>query len=127
MNKRPVSVIILGCLFILIGAGGMAAHLASDHASSLRKDELIGIVLVQMTALVGGAFLLFRANWARWLLAAWMAFHIGISFLHSAREVIVHVVLFSILGYFLFRPATTAYFRPGTLPLQPDDDKTMPL
>jgi hypothetical protein len=44
-------------------------------------------------AVVGGAFLLRGLNWARWLCAAWMGFHIILSMMHSVSELAVHCLI----------------------------------
>lgn len=117
MSKRPLSIAIIGWLFIVVGVVTLGHHLVADHYAEANvqgaaSNELIWSCAVQFLGLVGGVFLLRRANWARWLLAAWMAFHIVLSFLNSAREVIVHTLLFGVIGYFLFRRQAADYFHP---------------
>jgi hypothetical protein len=56
------------------------------------------------------AGLLYRYNWARWLLVVWMAFHIVLSALHSLAEVLIHCVLFTAILYLLFRRQSEPYF-----------------
>ncbi len=51
------------------------------------------------------------SNWARWLALAWIAFRVFLSFLHSWQEVLVHCLLFVVIGYVLFSPEARAYFR----------------
>ncbi len=118
MSKRPLSITALGWLFIVVGAGSLIHHLAEFKAHPQAESALPLIVLVQSLALLGGVFLLFGQNWARWLLATWMAFHVVISASHALHPLLVHLVLFGIIGYFLFRPAASAYFR-GTRPEPP--------
>jgi hypothetical protein len=63
-------------------------------------------------------------NWARWLLAVWMAYHVVLSILHSPVELMMHVLLFGVMGYFLFRPQASAYFRgrSAELPQVPNEN-----
>jgi hypothetical protein len=50
-------------------------------------------------------------NWARWLLLAWLVFHVIVSAFHSPEEVAAHVVLLLLFAYFVFRPPASNYFR----------------
>jgi hypothetical protein len=109
--KRPLTILILGCLYIATGALGIAFHLDDFRSPRLVQDGLIWIALVRLTAVVCGAFMLRGANWARWLAVAWMAFHVVVGFLHSVREAVVHAVIFVVIAYLLFRPEARAYFR----------------
>jgi hypothetical protein len=119
MKKRPLSITIIGWISILIGAGGLIHHgwealeavRHSDAKNPAGLDEWVMILVVQLLALVGGVFLLRGRNFARWLLVAWMGFHVGISAMHSIHEMLVHSVFFIVLVYFLFAPKACAYFR----------------
>src|SRR5262245_39204284 len=120
MPRRPLSIAVIAWLFIAVGACGLAFLLwpfvAPDSARRMaglevpRPDELWPIAISEAVALVSGAFMLRGANWARWLLVAWMVFHVGLSFLHSPVKVLTHLVLFSAIGWFLFRPKAASYF-----------------
>ena len=109
--KRPLTILILGCVYIATGALGIAFHLDDFRSPRLITDGLIWIALVRLAAVVCGAFMLRGANWARWLALAWMAFHVVVGALHSVREVVVHVVFFVAIVYLLFLPEARAYFR----------------
>jgi hypothetical protein len=50
-------------------------------------------------------------NWARWLLLAWIAYHVALSAFHSLSGVVTHALLFMVIAYFLFRPQVSEYFR----------------
>lgn len=69
------------------------------------------VTLIRVLAIVAGAFTLRGRNWARWLLSAWIAFHVGIGYLHSWQQFIVHGLLFLVIVYFLFRRRSAACFR----------------
>ncbi len=69
--------------------------------------------VVRLAGIVSGIFMLYGYNWARWLLVAWIAFHIVISALHSVPELLMHVVIFSVILFFLFRRPASAYFLAG--------------
>ena len=93
----------------MTGGVGLVYHtFASQHPFS---GELIWIVLVRLLAIVAGAFLLRGHNWARWLLIAWMAYHVALSAFHSPLELVVHVVFLVAIAWLLFRPDASAYFR----------------
>ena len=105
--KRPLAVTLIACLFIVAGLVGLVYHLWDrplDH-------WIVLISLVRILAVVGGVFLLTGKNWARWLLLAWLAFHVVVSAFHSLSEFIPHVVLLVTLGYFLLGPPTSKYFQ----------------
>lgn len=111
MTHRPPSILAIGLLFIAAGSIGCAYHLAELHSRSQLDYELVAILLIRLAAVLGGAILLSGANWARWLLAAWMAYHLVLSAMHSPSQFAVHTLLFGTIAYFLFRPRATAYFR----------------
>jgi hypothetical protein len=101
-GSRPRSITVIGWIFIAIGAVGIVRDGLALRASPL--GELGPALASGLLALVGGAGLLRGAGWARWLLVAWMGFHIVLSALHSAERLVVHIVLFAPILYFLFRP-----------------------
>lgn len=111
MNQRPLSITIISWLFIAIGTLGVVYHASEFNLQHPFENEVLLACSVRLLAIIGGAFMLRGCNWARWLLALWMAYHIGLSALHSAAEVGMHLLLFGIIGYFLFRPQASAYFR----------------
>jgi chromate transport protein ChrA len=105
--KRPLPVTILGCLFIVVGLAGFVYHLSErpfDH-------WIVLISIVRIIAVVGGVFLLMGRNWARWLLLAWLAFHVVVSAFHSLPESVAHIVLLMVIGYALLRPPASTYFQ----------------
>ena len=110
--KRPRSIIVIGLLFILLGALTFI-HAAWDlvnteqRLTNLQRHWMI--YLSAGAAIVGGAFLLKGQSWARWLLVAWMAFHIVVGALNGIVPLLTHVVIFSVMGYFLFRRPVSSY------------------
>jgi hypothetical protein len=104
--KRPFSVTILGCLFIVAGLIGLVYHLSErplDH-------WIILISCIRLIAVVGGVFLLKGQGWARWLLLAWLAFHAGVSAFHSLSESMAHLALLIIVSFVFFTPPASQYF-----------------
>lgn len=116
MNKRPLALTIIGWLFIVTGGIGLVYHVTEidlQHQFPVHQEPFdwpMWICFVRFLAVLGGVFLLKGFNWARWLLVAWMAFHIVISALHSLSELMVHSLLFGVILYFIFRPRSAAYF-----------------
>lgn len=108
--KRPWPVTILGLLFIAAGLVGLFYHLSQEKVSW----ELALISLLRLLAVIGGTFLLFGRNWARWLAVIWLAMHVVISAFHSAEQMAAHAVLLAIVVYFLFRDRSANYFRPAS-------------
>lgn len=109
MNKRPLSVTLISCLFIGAGTMGIIYH-AAELNEAASNPEMIGVLTVRLLAIVGGIFVLLRANWARWLLMAWIISHVIISFFHTPAEVIMHIVVTVIAGAALFNTKANAYF-----------------
>ena len=119
--NRPVSITVISCVCIAVGTIALAAGLLSPGGADspgtvtdvkpLRLGEL-GLVLgVRALLVVGGAFLLRDRNWARWLLVVWLGYHVVLGALHSLFGFTIHILLFAIVTYFLFRPLASAYFR----------------
>lgn len=107
MPSRPFQVAVLGWLFIAVGIVSTAWHLWKGTLDRW----MVLIVLVGAIAVVAGVFLLRGARWARWLLLAWLAFHVGVSALNSLSAALPHVALLLIVGYVLLGPPTSEYFR----------------
>ncbi len=113
MNKRPLSVIVIGCIFIAAGVIGFAYHVTEFKTIHPFPYEIVWGSFVRLLAILGGVFVLRRHDWARWLLLVWIAFHVILSAFHSLSELIVHGLLFAVVAYVLLRPRASAYFRGG--------------
>jgi len=111
MNKRPLSVAIISCLFIVAGGVGFAYHLTEFKAGHPFQYDVVWVCLVRLLAILSGVFMLRGRSWARWLLLVWIAFHVILSATHALFEFIVHALLLAVVAYFLFRPQASAYFR----------------
>lgn len=107
--KRPYEVTVAGWLFVVVGTLNTAWHL---WKGALDVWMLLILVLT-VSAIVAGVFLLRGARWARWLALAWVAFHVGVSALNSVSEVLPHVVLLLVVGYVLLGPPTSQYYQRG--------------
>lgn len=109
MNKRPLSVTVIGCIFIAAGVVGFAHHVTEFRTQ--RSFELVWVCLLRLLAILGGVFVLRGRNWARWLCLAWIGYHVALSAFHTMSELVMHAVLFGVFTYILFRPRAAAYFR----------------
>jgi hypothetical protein len=109
VNRRPLPVTIIAWLFIVAGTIGLAYHLTDQSGSP--DIERVLVLVIRILAIAGGIFLLRGAGWARWVLLAWVAYHVVLSFLHSVSEIIMHTLLLLIVAFFLTRPNVTAWFR----------------
>ena len=105
-NKRPLSVTIIGFVYIAVGVVGLAYH-----AREAFQYPGPWIVLVRFLAIVSGVFMLRGHNWARWLAVAWIAFHVILSAFNSLPEFAMHAVFCAVIAWLLFRPQSARYFR----------------
>ncbi len=121
-QTRPLSITIISWIFIgfcsvavlgglLPAADDAAAQRAAEYAASHPLESGIIHQAVRGTAILCGVFMLYGHNWARWLLTVWVGFHILVAWWHSPLAVVIHVLLFVMVVYFLFRPAASEYFR----------------
>lgn len=104
-SKRPVSVLVIACLYIAVGAVGFVAHF-----HDFRQADFFWIELTELLAVLAGVFMFLRHNWARWLAVAWMAFHVAISF-PVIQQIAIHSFFLAVIAWLLFRPAARTYFR----------------
>jgi hypothetical protein len=104
--KRPFPVTVLGWLFIVVGLISAIYHLGESPL----ERWTVPVSAVGIIAIVGGVSLLRGTRWARWLLLAWLAVHVGVSALNSLSSALAHLVLLLVVGYFLLGPPTSQYF-----------------
>ena len=112
VQRRPVSIIVISFLFILLGALTLINAAWDTVSTDQRLADLQHhwmIYLSAVAAIAGGVFLFKGQRWARWLLVAWMAFHIVVGALHGIGPLLTHVVIFSVILYFLFRRPASSY------------------
>ena len=107
--KRPLSITIVGWLFVAVGVVGFVYH-SSEFKTPLEL-EFVGVLFVRLLAIVGGVYLLRGRNWARWLLVIWLGYHVVLSAFHTLGQMVTHFILLGVIGYFLFRRKATDYFR----------------
>jgi hypothetical protein len=112
--NRPVpSVVAVGVLFLVLGVldlyRGIAPLLGSTRGARLASDDM-QVLAIGIVALVGGAYVIRCRNWARWLLALWMALHVVIS-VGQPMKLAAHLLIFGFIAFLLFRPQASACFR----------------
>lgn len=110
-DKRPLSVMILACVYIGVGAIGFVYHFIEFLSRNAFQYDVIEIELTELLAIVSGAFMLRGHNWARWVALAWMAFHVILSAFHAFPEFAIHCLFCALIAWFLFRPDAGRYFR----------------
>ena len=113
MTKRPLSVTIIGWLFIVVGTVGLVYHAKEFKTGGPFQYELVLVCLIRLLAIVCGLFVISGRNWARWGLLVWIAYHVVLSAFHSLSEFVMHGLLFVVVAWFLLRPRASAYLRAG--------------
>ena len=112
VRPRIRSVLVVGVLFLILGAldlwRGLAPLFASAPHWHMAADD-VEVLAIGIAAIVGGIYVLRGANWARWLLAAWMALHVVIS-IGQPSALVAHLVIFGFVAWLLFRSGAAAHF-----------------
>ncbi len=112
LRKPPLSIAIVGALFLALAAldlyRGLAPLFGAGH---LAGDDLL-VLAIGVAAAVGAVFVYLGHEWARWLLAAWMALHVAIS-VGDASKLVMHAVIFGLIAFLLFRPPVREHFHPS--------------
>lgn len=119
MNPRPRAVTVIGWLYLAAGLVGFSYHFTSLNPTDPFANDAVWILSVRLLAVVAGAFLLRGHNWARWLVLAWMAWHVYLGARHELASLVMHGLLLAVLAWFLFRPNARTYFRPAATPVGP--------
>jgi hypothetical protein len=109
--KRPVTVLIIGCLFIVAGTVGLAYHLRDLNVHSAFSNDAVWVLLLRLLAIVAGILVLRGSNAGRWLLILWISYHVVLSYFHTLSEMIVHIILLAVVVYALFHRKVTPFFR----------------
>ncbi len=115
MRKPPPTIAVVSALFLAVGCLDLYRGLAPLLAAGRLHSDDIMVLAIGVAAVVGAAFALLGRSWARWLLAAWAALHVAIS-LGDVRQLVGHVLIFSVLLFFLFRPGARQHFQGAAAP-----------
>lgn len=115
MKARPLLITLIAWLFTIFGSiallSGLLPLAGANTAQLIAEFKAHWMVhLSRVVQIVSGLFMLRGHNWARWLLVAWIVFHIAISALHSWLQLLIHVAIFSVILFFLFRRRANEYF-----------------
>ena len=110
VNKRPLSVTIVSCIFLAAGIIGSAFHATELKAPGSARYDAVWALLISLVATLCGIYLLRRSDWARWVAVAWLVFHVILS-LHSRQALLIHSALLAVFTYLLFRREARVYFR----------------
>jgi len=112
-RPRTWSVIIVAVIFLALGVLDITRGLAPLFASAphwhMAIDD-VEVLAIGIAAIVGGVYVLKGRNWARWLLAVWMSFHVAIS-IGETGKLVAHVLIFGCITLLLFRPGVSAVFN----------------
>jgi len=108
MTNRPLSITIISWFYIAAGIVGIVYHSAELNIQAPLENDIVLLLFIRLLAIIGGAFTLRGANWARWLLLAWIVY---LSFFHTFSGEIMHSILLVITMYILFRPKVSEYFH----------------
>lgn len=115
MNSKstPFPILIIGWLFVVLGGLRIIAGfwISSLFAGGYLRSDDVWVIMSGVVALAGGILVLRGIGLGRWMIMAWLVFHVVLSWLHSVSELIIHAALLAVIGYFLLRPQTSAYFR----------------
>lgn len=109
VDKRPLSVTILGWIYITVGTAGFVYHFTELRAGHGFQNDALWVELTELLAILCGAFLLRGQNWARWLALAWIVFHVVLS-IHQLQPFAMHLLICAVIGWCLFRPESARYF-----------------
>jgi hypothetical protein len=98
-------------MYIAVGIAGFAFHFSELRSKGAFQYDVLWAELIEVLAIVCGAFLLRGQNWARWLALAWIAFHVILSAFHALPEFAIHCLFCAVIAWILFRPQAVRYFR----------------
>ena len=111
LRSCPKTVFAIGLLVIAFGLLDMRRGLSPIFSqAALGKGESIEILVIGVAALVGGTWTIWGRNWARWLVAVWIALHVALSAL-DPLTLAVHAAIFIVAVAGLFNPAASRYFQ----------------
>lgn len=116
MKKRPITVTVVACLYILAGLASTAFHVLEFRRHPPGLPAGAGIIGLGLVALIAGIFLLTGKDWARWLALLWMAYHVVVSAFNGFDMLLMHAAIFLLFAYILLGREARAYFRPGSTP-----------
>jgi hypothetical protein len=111
MNKRPLSVTIIGGIFVIAGAVGLVYHSREFLTYQPFPLNVLWVELVRVVAIIAGVYMLRGSSWARWVALLWLLYHVLLSGFHSWIGMVMHGVLLAVIAYCLFRRPVREYFQ----------------
>ena len=116
MNQRPRSITIISWIFIIFGSIALLIGVLpiGDITFAQRLADLKShwyVHLSRFLQIIIGVFMIYGHDWARWLLVAWIAFHVVVGALHGWLQLLTHVVIFSVILLFVFQLPSSEFFR----------------
>ena len=101
-----IGLLVIGCglLDVWWGLSPVFSQVARGEGHNM---EILGIGLV---ALAGGVWTITGRNWARWLVAVWIALHVAFS-ATDPLTLAVHAAIFIVIVVGLFNSAASRYFQ----------------
>jgi len=111
VSKRPIAVTIIAWLLIAAGVFAFSVHFREIVSRKPSHFVEIWIPMFGLLPVASGIFILLRQSWARWLALVWMASLVAATFFDSLQKGAVHVLLFGVIAYSLFRGDAKPYFR----------------
>lgn len=108
-RQRPLSVTLIGWLFVAAGTVGVVYH-ATEVRVPVDVD-VVWVLFVRLLAIAGGVLTLRGDNLGRWLVLAWMAYHVVLSVWQSVSQTLTHAVVLAVIAFLLLRAPAAAYFR----------------
>ena len=114
--KRPLSITLVGWLFVATGCIGIGAGLvrllrARESTSVHELGDYAWVLLSGLIAIAGGALTLRGRPAGRWLLVVWMAGHLVLGLMHELTHLLMHIAIFAPLLFLLFRGSVEPFFR----------------
>lgn len=103
MTKTPRSSLVIGAIFFAVGIGGIVNQALGFGATRSLDLEVTLAIVVRLLAVVGGLALIRGKSWARWLLLAWLVWHIVLGAMHSTEALLIHIAITAVIGWFLIR------------------------
>jgi hypothetical protein len=88
----------------------------SRNVTTVDKLDHGLVGLERALAIVAGGFMLRGSNWARWLSMLWIASHVILGAFHPVTELAIHILVFAVFAFVLFRPDAANYFRRAEKP-----------
>lgn len=104
--QRPRSITIISWIFIIFGSIALLSGVV--RGGDIKSHWYVH--LSRFLQIIAGVFMLYGHNWARWLLVAWIAFHIVVGAMNGPLQLLLHVAIFSVILFFVFRRQASAYF-----------------